>query len=79
MKLLGQARGRCSEWWQMLRHVPSRCLHVILNGVNNLVRSQQETLGFAQSDVKQRSARRMKCTLGQMPALSLFHRRGLAS
>lgn len=73
MNLWGQARGRFSERRQMLRHVPSPCPHVILNGEKIIVSPQQETLRLAQSDLKRRSARNAKYTPRQMPAPALFH------
>ena len=79
MNLWGQARGRLSEWEQMLRHVPSRCLHVILKRVKNLVSPQLETLRFALNDFKRRSAQKVKCAPRQMPAPPLFHHEGLES
>ena len=40
----------------MPREVPSRCSHVILNAVKNLVPAQRETLRCAKSDARRRSA-----------------------
>jgi hypothetical protein len=79
MNLWGQARGRFPEWWHMLSQVLSTCPHVILNGANNLVSPQQETLRLAQSDFKRPSSQNSKCTPRQMPAPALFHHEGLES